>query len=234
MTHSARGWLHSDEFSSWLMPRLTPDTTPPEPRHDELNTFGVRLRFVPHLRHLDQPGVSTYVVIEGAWDGSRFLVERCTPSTFSDSFAAAAIGGKAPSAHGLPPWDVDAASIIERQLFDSGLIVSRRYIGGGGHRWRAVVGAPAPDVVLPALTELYGDNLDLKATAWTAQQYDAATRHLIDRIQPWSISALGQAVDLDGIDRIVASPRFITPEIDAWHSSLPAGLVHFEPMILGR
>ena len=116
-------------------------------------------------------------------------------------------------------------------MLASGAIVSLRYLSAPDKTWRVVISAPDPDVVRESLTELHGDLLTLIPSPWTRRQYRDAGEHLVHQVELWAISTLIDQINDDGVDHIVATPRAITAEIEAWHGDLPAGLVTLKPMI---
>ena len=51
------------------------------------------------------------------------------------------------------------------------------------------------------------------------------------QVELWALSTLIDQINDDGVDHIIATPRAITAEIEAWHRDLPPGLVTLKPMI---
>lgn len=226
LTHTATGWLINGGGTFALIPRFTHDRPPTDASEQEIQTFGIPLVLIPGVTG-QQP--DSWVSVSGGWDGTKFAVEAFGAPEFDDGFTVEP-ANTAPGHRTRPRYD-EHSRAVEGALLASGAIVSRRYLSAPDKTWRVVISAPDPDAVRESLTALHGDLLTLVQSRWTQQQYRDAGEHLAHQVELWALSTLIDQINDDGVDHIIATPRAITAEIQAWHQDLPAGLVTLKPMI---
>lgn len=92
-----------------------------------------------------------------------------------------------------------------------------------------VVSAADPAAVEARLRQRLGESLCVVPSRWTKVQLDDVASQLHQRRQQWKIYQLGRQHADDGQARIGARLVRVLPQIAAWASSLPPGIVAFRP-----
>jgi hypothetical protein len=94
-----------------------------------------------------------------------------------------------------------------------------------------VIAAADPAAVEARLRPQLGASLCVVPSRWTKDQLDAVRGHLGQRWQQWNLLQFGPRHGEDGQPYIAARLVRVLPEIAAWATSLPPGIVALEPWL---
>ena len=194
------------------------------------------LHIVP-TRRFEQDGlVEGWAAVTGTWSGEQLRAERQDPPV------------RHPAAHprwAAPPcpppprgWPVtERRGDIELSydlgdLADTGAATARTLFHPGPDQAVLVIAAADPAAVEARLRPQLGASLCVVPSRWTKDQLDAVRDHLYQHWQQWNLLQFGPRHGEDGQPYIAACLGRVLPEIAAWATSLPSGILALEPWLI--
>ncbi|WP_153004763.1 hypothetical protein [Microbacterium testaceum] len=171
------------------------------------------------------------VGVMGALRGNRLTVDAVRRSKVADIFNCAPELEPSDAAVYTRPEASADQQAWEIELLRSGQLTSRRYLKARDGSWRVIASAPNPESVRLQLEHAYGSQLTLVRSAWTSAQFDAARKEAAKHLDDWELSALVDGTNGRGLPVLRIAPRELTPTIEIWSESLPAGATEVFPFI---
>lgn len=219
--YAATGWITHTEGGWYVLGRTS------AAQESSSLGFGVRIVLPPELEAPADRAHPVHVVgdlVEGV-----LRAQSISGARLADAFVPTSVVTTVEGA-AEHPKDINEWLANVDRLAASGDVTSSRVVRNQHRRWVLVVATPHPE---RAAAELRGspDWLVIQPVPWSAADLSRALGHLGRKIEDWGLSAIVQAVDSRGADRIVVTPREVTDDLRDWLQSLPDGLVEARPVL---
>jgi hypothetical protein len=187
-------------------------------------------------RRFEQDGlVEGWAAVTGTWSAEQLRAERQDPPVRTPAAHARWAAPPCPPPPGGWPvtgrrGDVELSYDLG-DLAETGAATAITLFHPGPDQAVLVIAAADPAAVEARLRPQLGASLCVVPSRWTKDQLDAVRGHLGQRWQQWNLLQLGPRHGEDGQPRIAASLARVLPEIAAWATSLPPGIVALEPWL---
>jgi hypothetical protein len=239
---AATGRLVRNQMGDWFEPAMWRWSAEPggmERRVRPVWRGAVRVAgadFDAVARRFEQDGlVEGWAAVTGTWSGERLRAERQDPPVRTPAAHARWAAPPCPPPPGGWPvtrrrGDVELSYDLG-DLAETGAATARTLFHPGPDQAVLVIAAADPAAAEARLRPQLGASLCVVPSRWTKDQLDAVRGHLGQRWQQWNLLQLGPRHGEDGQPHIAASLVRVLPEIAAWATSLPPGIVALEPWL---
>jgi hypothetical protein len=241
---TAWGRLVRDGRGTWFEPPLPMPLVhwqdPPvrRPWRGAVTVVGASLDAVAEQRERD--GLAEgWATLTGTWSSGRLAVHRQDardrPAVAVDDFGDWAVPPCPPPAGGWPKSgrgrDEDNLCFDLADLEETGAAVAVTTFRPGKRQLVLVVAAADVDAVEAQLRPQLGSRLCVVPSRWTRQELRAVLDHLSGRWEDWGIYGAGEVNTGQGQASVTANLARVLPEIAAWATPLPDGILALRPWL---